>query len=62
MPRWAIVIAHGDAESSSYHIHKELEGTEGEALAALLSTVEAFQKGFQREIDQAPEATSLPCL
>ncbi|MFB7779978.1 hypothetical protein [Streptomyces bauhiniae] len=49
MPRWAIVIAHGDAESSRYHIHSELEGTEGEALAALLSTVEAFQKASREK-------------
>lgn len=49
MPRWAIVIAHGDAESSGYHIHSELEGTEGEALAALLSTVEAFEKASREK-------------
>ncbi|MFD9389739.1 hypothetical protein ACFWBB_03030 [Streptomyces sp. NPDC060000] len=44
MPRWAIVVAHGDAESSRYYIHSEPEGTESEALAALLNTVDAFQK------------------
>jgi hypothetical protein len=44
MPRWAIVIAHGDAESSRYYIDSELEGSESEALAALQSAVDAFQK------------------
>ncbi|MCX5266109.1 MULTISPECIES: hypothetical protein [unclassified Streptomyces] len=44
MPRWAIVMAHGDAESSRYYIQNELEGTESEALAALQTTVDAFQK------------------
>ncbi|MFF3166156.1 hypothetical protein [Streptomyces sp. NPDC003273] len=49
MPRWAIVIAHGDAESSRYYIHSELEGTESEALAALRSTVDASQKASKRQ-------------
>ncbi|MEU0332341.1 hypothetical protein [Streptomyces sp. NPDC006193] len=44
MPRWAIVTAHGDAESSRYYIASELEGSEGEALAALQNAVDAFQK------------------
>ncbi|MER5447795.1 hypothetical protein ABT065_19575 [Streptomyces sp. NPDC002764] len=44
MPRWAIVIAHGDAESSRYYIDSELEGSESEALAALHNAVDAFQK------------------
>ncbi len=53
MPHGAIVVAHGDAESSRYYIHSELEGTENEALAALLNTVDASQKASRaRSIKQ----------
>ncbi|MFI0965734.1 hypothetical protein ACH4S8_30710 [Streptomyces sp. NPDC021080] len=46
MPRWAVVEAHGQAESSWYRIHSELEGTEAEALSAMLRIVDSFKKAY----------------
>ncbi|MFI0090627.1 hypothetical protein [Streptomyces bobili] len=43
MPGWAVMEAHGRAEDSVYAIHSELEGTEAEALAALLRIVDTYQ-------------------
>ncbi|MFJ9148784.1 hypothetical protein ACIRP7_12030 [Streptomyces sp. NPDC102270] len=40
MPRWAIVKADGEAEAFRYNIHKELEGTEAQALAVMLQIVD----------------------
>ncbi|WP_030319380.1 hypothetical protein [Streptomyces sp. NRRL B-3229] len=39
MPRWAIVKAAGEAEAFRYSIHKELEGTEAQALAEMLRII-----------------------
>ncbi|MGW7042151.1 hypothetical protein ACWGDT_05415 [Streptomyces avermitilis] len=44
MPRWAIVQANGQAEASRYTVRRELEGSEAEALAALLHIVDTFEK------------------
>ncbi|MFF7074220.1 hypothetical protein [Streptomyces pseudovenezuelae] len=40
MPRWAIVQASGEAEAFRYNIHKELEGTEAQALAEMLRIID----------------------
>lgn len=44
MPRWAVVEAHGQAEASIYAVHSELEGTEAEAVAALLRIVDTYEE------------------
>lgn len=46
MPRWAVVKARGQAEASSYGVHRELEGTEAEAVAALLRIVDGYEEAL----------------
>lgn len=40
MPRWAILKAEGEAEAFRYNIHKEVEGTEAQALAVMLRLID----------------------
>lgn len=42
MPRWAVPRAEGEAEAFRYTVHRQLEGTEAEALAAMLHMVDTF--------------------
>lgn len=42
MPHWAILRATGEAEVFSDTIYRELEGSEAEALAAMLDIVDTF--------------------
>jgi hypothetical protein len=46
MPRWAVLQAEGQAEGFRYTVHRELEGTEAEALAAMLHIVNTFEEAF----------------
>jgi hypothetical protein len=46
MPRWAIVKADGEAEAFRYNIHKELEGTEAQALAEMLRIIDTVAEGL----------------
>ncbi|USQ89268.1 hypothetical protein NFX46_39365 [Streptomyces phaeoluteigriseus] len=46
MPRWAVMKAHGEAEAFRYAIHRELEGTESQALAEMLRIVDTFAEAF----------------
>ncbi|MET7455380.1 hypothetical protein ABZT03_26495 [Streptomyces sp. NPDC005574] len=46
MPRWAIVKADGEAEAFRYNIHKELEGTEAQALAEMLRIIDTVAEAF----------------
>ncbi|MFJ3232203.1 hypothetical protein [Streptomyces sp. NPDC086787] len=42
MTRWAVMRASGEAEAFRYTVHRELDGTRAEALAALLHAVDTF--------------------
>lgn len=42
MPHWAILRAWGPPERFGYSVYRELEGTEPEALDAMLKLVDAF--------------------
>ncbi|MET9506013.1 hypothetical protein ABZY42_30540 [Streptomyces sp. NPDC006622] len=44
MPRWAVMRALGRAELSHYTVHRELEGTEVEALAAMMHIIDTFEE------------------
>ena len=46
MPRWAIVKADGEAEAFRYNIHKELEGTEAQALAEMLRIIDTVAEAL----------------
>ncbi|WP_333736780.1 hypothetical protein [Streptomyces sp. IBSBF 2806] len=46
MPRWAIVRADGEAEAFRYNIHKEVEGTEAQALAVMLRLIDTCAEAF----------------
>lgn len=46
MPRWAVMKAHGEAEAFRYAVHRELEGTEAQALAEMLRIVDAFAEAL----------------
>ncbi|MFI5476627.1 hypothetical protein ACIA6D_41425 [Streptomyces cacaoi] len=44
MPGWAVMRALGQAELSNYTVYRELEGTEGEALAGMLRIIDTFEE------------------
>ncbi|MGW4274110.1 hypothetical protein [Streptomyces sp. SID10815] len=46
MPRWIVLRAEGQAEAFRYGVHRELEGTEAEALAAMLRIVDTFAEAL----------------
>ncbi|WP_326695505.1 hypothetical protein [Streptomyces sp. NBC_01766] len=46
MPRWVVLRAEGEAEAFRYTVHDELEGTEVEALAAMLSIIDTFAEAL----------------
>ncbi|MGW4518339.1 hypothetical protein ACWEO4_41960 [Streptomyces sp. NPDC004393] len=46
MPQWVILQAEGRAEAFRYTVHRELEGTEAEALAAMRDAVDTFAEAF----------------
>lgn len=48
MPRWAIVKATGEAEAFRYNIHKELEGTEEQALAVMLGLIDTYAQALTK--------------
>ncbi|MFJ1812333.1 MULTISPECIES: hypothetical protein [unclassified Streptomyces] len=42
VPQWVVLKAEGEAEVFRDTVHRELEGTEAEALAAMLRMVDTF--------------------
>jgi hypothetical protein len=46
MPRWVVLRAEGEAEAFRYTVHRELEGTEAEAHAAMMHMIDTFAEAF----------------
>ncbi|MGW2826720.1 hypothetical protein ACWC24_37940 [Streptomyces sp. NPDC001443] len=46
MPHWAVLRAEGQAEAFRYTVHRELEGTEAEALASMRDIIDTFAEAF----------------
>ncbi|MGQ4491021.1 hypothetical protein ACN6LM_001986 [Streptomyces sp. SAS_281] len=46
VPRWVVLRAEGQAEAFRYTVHREFEGAEAEAQAALLHIVDTFAEAL----------------
>lgn len=44
MPRWIVLEGEGHGEPFTYSVHRELEGTEAEALASLRHIIDTYDE------------------